>query len=222
MSADVITIARTLGAGGEELGAAVADTLGFRYVDSEIITRAAELAGVDPESLVKTEGRQSLLAKVRERMAKASSESIDQHSAAREALLRGLGEVPSDTLTLTESNPGFIELITDVVADVAEQGNAVIVAHGAGVALRDRRNTLRVLVTAPAEVRASRVAETTGQSIKDAARSVAKSDADREQFFRRFYDLKTELPTHYDLVINTEHQELNSCRDAIIGLAGAG
>jgi hypothetical protein len=36
------------GAEGERIGSLVAERLGFRYVDEEIITRAAEKQGVDP------------------------------------------------------------------------------------------------------------------------------------------------------------------------------
>ncbi len=49
---DVIAISRTLGAGGESLGEALADALGFRYVDSEIIERAAALVEADVDVLV--------------------------------------------------------------------------------------------------------------------------------------------------------------------------
>ncbi len=50
MACRVICISRFLGAGGEEIGRSVAGKLGFRYVDDEIIARAAEKAGVDPET----------------------------------------------------------------------------------------------------------------------------------------------------------------------------
>ncbi len=46
MPYNVITIARTLGAGGEELGKTLAEEFNKRYVDTEIIDRAAQLAGV--------------------------------------------------------------------------------------------------------------------------------------------------------------------------------
>ena len=37
-----------------------------------------------------------------------------------------------------------------------------------------------------------------------AARAVKESDAARHDYLRRFYDLKDELPTQYDLVLNTD------------------
>ena len=47
-------------AGGEEIGQAVAERLGYRVID-EIIQRAAEKAGIDPTKVAQTEQRQSLI-----------------------------------------------------------------------------------------------------------------------------------------------------------------
>src|SRR3989442_13089141 len=45
MGLHVVTIAMTTGARAEQIGRLVADLLGFRYVNDEIIDRAAEHAG---------------------------------------------------------------------------------------------------------------------------------------------------------------------------------
>ena len=50
MPARVVCISRTLAAGGEEIGQAVAERLGYRVIDAEIIQRAAEKAEVDPQA----------------------------------------------------------------------------------------------------------------------------------------------------------------------------
>ena len=41
----VVCVSRTLGAGGEAIAFQVATELGYRYVDDEIVSRAAEVAG---------------------------------------------------------------------------------------------------------------------------------------------------------------------------------
>jgi hypothetical protein len=33
---------------------------------------------------------------------------------------------------------------------------------------------------------------------------VKKSDAARRDYLRRFYDVEEELPTHYDVIVNTD------------------
>lgn len=55
MSRSVICVSRTTGAEAEELVRIVADRLGYRYVDDEIVIRAAELAGVSPKAIAEAE-----------------------------------------------------------------------------------------------------------------------------------------------------------------------
>ena len=47
----IITISREFGAGGGEIGRAVASRLGYEYYDKAIILRAAHEANIDVESV---------------------------------------------------------------------------------------------------------------------------------------------------------------------------
>jgi len=38
----------------------------------------------------------------------------------------------------------------------------------------------------------------------EARKAVEESDRQRREYLRRFYDVREELPTHYDLVLNTD------------------
>jgi len=59
-------------------------------------------------------------------------------------------------------------------------------------------------VTASPETRAQRLSESRGIEPKEAGRSIKESDAARADYLRRFYGVDAELPTHYDLVVNTD------------------
>ena len=67
-----------------------------------------------------------------------------------------------------------------------------------------RAQPLRVLVTASPETRATRIADLKGVDQSRAAREVKSSDVARRDYLKRFYDIGEELPTHYDLVVNTD------------------
>ncbi len=41
-------------------------------------------------------------------------------------------------------------------------------------------------------------------SDKDADKLVGRGDANRADYIKRFYDIPAELPTHYDVVLNTD------------------
>jgi hypothetical protein len=59
-----VCISRDDGAGGEEVGRLVADALGFRYLDEEIVLAAAEKEGLDPEQLARVERRRKGLSRL--------------------------------------------------------------------------------------------------------------------------------------------------------------
>jgi cytidylate kinase len=63
---------------------------------------------------------------------------------------------------------------------------------------------LRVFVTAPPDTRAQRISQEAGIKESDAAKMIDKSDRERREFLQRFYEVKEELPTRYDIVINTD------------------
>ena len=134
MPARVVCISRADAAGGTAVGSRVAEQLGYRYVDEEIVELAAEKAGADTEDVADVEQRKSRLLQFIE----------DLVHLAPEADVSG-------TRVASQSHR---QLIQDVIAEVADQGNAVIVAHAASHALAGRNNILRVLLTASPEARA--------------------------------------------------------------------
>jgi cytidylate kinase len=189
MSSKVICISRSLGSGGEEIGRIVAKELAFRYADEEIIIRAAEKADVSPETVAQAEHTPSLIARILESMARTPP-SPEGWS--------GTAILPSNTTT------DYGSLIERVVRETAIEGDVVIVAHGASVPLAEIEGVLRVLVTASPAVRAERLAHESKLDEQAAKIAVDESDRQRREYLRRFYKVRQELPTHYDLVVNTD------------------
>ncbi len=189
MASKAVSISRTLGAHGEEVGRLVAAELGFRYVDNEIINKAAQRAGVSPEAVAGNEKTQSLLTRILEAIAKAPLEP---------EMMIAQAEHP---VNLTSA---YEDLIEQVIVETAQHGDCVILAHGASIPLAQVAGVLRVLVTASVATRIERVATEQDLDEKEAKKTIEESDKERERYFERIYELDRELPTHYDLVINTD------------------
>ena len=206
----VVAISRAAGAEGERVGALVAERLGFRYVDEEIIARAAEKQGVDPAAMADAERRKSVILRV--------LEGLGQSGAAG-ATPGGPMWIPDDATELTQSHDRRA-LIRETIHETAAQGDVVIVAHAAAFALAGRDDLVRVLVTAPVEIRTRRLAEARDGDQAKAARAQALDEA-RAAYLKTFYDVDHELPTHYDLVLNTEVLDPNEAADLIARAAGA-
>src|SRR3954452_17873570 len=64
MSYRTICVSRDAGAAGEEIGHAVAESLGFRYVNEDIVRAAADRTGVDLETAISAEQRRTLADKL--------------------------------------------------------------------------------------------------------------------------------------------------------------
>lgn len=190
----VIAISREVGAEGNRIGALVAERLGYRYVDEEIITTAAEKQGVDPAEIADAERRKSLIFRVLEGIGEGGMVT---------ATPGGATWIPDDTSEIIRSND-FRSMIREAISETAARGDVVIVAHGASFALAGRDDLLRVLVTAPHEVRVRRVAEERGTDEHAAAKELKRSDESRADFLKRFYGVEHEQASHYDLVVNTE------------------
>ena len=188
MGVEVVTIAMTIGARGVQIGRLVSEQVGFRYVNDEIIDRAAEHAGVSREVVAEVEHSPTLISRMMNSVAAVMSSE------------GGYAVTPEEI----DPSASYRRLIQDVIREVAAQGKAVIVAHGASILLADRPGVLRVLITASPATRVGRVARELGHDERQAAREIEHSDRERRAFFKRFYNLEAERETHYDLVINTD------------------
>jgi cytidylate kinase len=199
----VVCISHAAGAGGEEVGRLVADRLGFLYVNEEIVARAAAKGGVDAADVADEERRKSLAARALNAIAQGGGEAWALGAVGP---LSSREELDSDDIR---------SLIRETIEQTAARGKAVIVAHAASYAIGHGDRVLRVLVTASPETRTTRVAEAEGLDQTGAARALKESDAGRADYLKRFYDVREESPTHYDLVLNTDALSIAQAADLI-------
>ena len=214
MDVRVVCISRTMAAGGEGVGELVAGRLDFRYVDEQIVTLAARQAQVDPALVAAAEHRQPLLKRLLETLPSARG------VAAAMTLATG---VPVDAFAgaacgSRAASEEMRMLIRAAIREVARAGRAVIVAHAASMALARVEGVLRVLVTAPIGIRVRRLVAAQGLSAAEAEAAIAASDLARRDYLSRFYAVKEELPTHYDLVLNTEVLTTEQAAAAVVAV----
>lgn len=203
MSARVVCVSHTLGAAGPEVGRAVSERLGFRYVDEEIVVRAAEKGQVDEHVVADAEKRRTLARRLLDELVWAGT----------------VQATPPVSPTAYTAAP-YRDLIVDVIRETAESAEAVIVAHAAAHALAGGPGLLRVLVTASDEVRARRLAAEAGVDDRRGTKLVHESDAARAAYLKTFYAVAAELPTQYDLVVNTDLLSANQAAELIVTAAG--
>jgi hypothetical protein len=183
-----VCISHSTGAEGAAVGLSVAARLGYRFVDDEVIEQAGEWVELAPRYVADVERRKGLMDRLLGQVAESNAAPVVP--------------TPRESRML----PGDAELralIKQVLASIAEDGAVVIVSHAASFALSGR-DVLRVLVTASLETRASRVSATKGLNLRESERLVKRSDAGRAAYLKSFYGVARELPTHFDVVVNTD------------------
>lgn len=205
MNTRVVTIARQVGTAGEEVAQGVADALGFRYVDYQIIQAAADEANVSPETVSEAEHMPSLMTRILEAL-------------ARSPAIPAAGWV--DPVSLTASplsmSTDYRRFIERVILDLAEQGNCVILGHGSQVVLRNRVDTVSALITGSNEHRARRIMAGMGVDEKLALKTVERTDSERIDYFHRFYDTGWLTPCTYDLCLSTDHLNPSQAADVVV------
>jgi cytidylate kinase len=171
----IITISHQMGAGGPEIGMAVAQRLGYRYVDHELLQDAVRRYGLAEEKLSHLdEAKPSLF------------ERFDTETRHYITILQ---------TTLLE----FAE--TDNVVLMGRGGQWLL--RGIPHALRVRviapfEHRVRQWVKRSAEL----AGETPGH--RAAAELVRRDDTEKKGRMRYLYEVDIDDPTLYDLVINTE------------------
>jgi cytidylate kinase len=203
----VICISRAAGSGGDEVGHLVAERLGYRHIDEQIVADAAARGGISPADVADEERRKSIAQRI--------LGSISDGGTSAMALG---GTLP----VAVEGGPKSSEiqvLIREAIEQTAARGDVVITAHAAAHALKPDASMLRVLVTASPSTRAQRLSEQAGVELGKAERTVKTSDSARRDYLKRFYSVADELPTHYDLVINTDDISIEEAAALVVHVA---
>lgn len=208
MNTRVITVARQVGAAGEEVAQVIAKKTGFRYIDYQIIQEAASEAGVSPETVSEAEHTPSLLTRILESLARNPSMPVAAWA----------DPIPLSTTPLYTS-ADYRRFVEDVVRDLAEQGECIIVGHAAQVILRGRLDTVRVLVTGSPDFRARRIMAGMNVDEQTALKTVERTEGERLDWYKRFYETGWLTPWTYDLCINTDHLNPEQAAEVVLDFA---
>jgi len=197
---NTIAISRQRGSGGSYVGRAVAERLGFRYIDREMLRHAAEyLRSHDPDEQVNPD-RSSWWWRFGEALALGGPDCR-------------YVPPPSDAVYEGE----LFEIQKRVMRELVEGHVAVIVGRGAAQVLRGRAGVLSVFLHAPESWRIARVQQIYGLTDQRAAqRMVHDSDRDRARFIRALTGNDWTDVRDYDLTVDTATIGIDAVVDLIV------
>jgi len=182
----VVTIEREYGSGGSAIARRVAQYLGWRLLDNNLIDAVAEQAQVDRE------------------VARQYDESIDpwwrrMHAGALRAAILTLGGAPEVPFFDSEAAAASAR---EVIEEAADQGNCVIVGRGAQCILQRYPDAFHVMIYAPWQQRIRRVQHRANME-GDVGALLSSMDGTRAAYLRRYFDVDWKDPHLYDIMVSS-------------------
>jgi len=194
MKKSIITVSREFGSGGRTIGRIVADKLGYKFYDDEIIDRVVKESGLSREIV----------------------ERYDEYATHRNSLLYTLAvnSMGDGVHGLSFANQVQIAQAT-VIKQVADEGNCVIIGRGADYILRDRKDCFNVFVRADMASKVKRVEELYGKTQQKTEDRIKDKDTKRKVFYRSFALREWGDIANYNLVLDSGVIGIDKCAEII-------
>lgn len=199
----VVTISAAFGAGGSEIGPAVAEALDMPFVDRAVPVSVAGRLGIPVQDAEEKD----------ERVDTGWWRILSTMSFVPD--VAGVGPfhaVPDERTFQTQTE--------QVLREVAGRGG-VILGRAAAIVLADEPDALHVRLSGPKKARIASHALRTGCSQKDAENDVRTNDSARETYVRQLYRCDATECRHYHLVIDTTVLPWDSVASIIVQAARA-
>lgn len=192
----IITISREYGSGGRVIGKLVAEALGYKFYDKEIIDMSAQESGLSPDFIKKTE--QNLSSGFLYHLLLGTSYS---GSAGNIASSVAGGQV----LPLADQ---VFNAERKVILDLAKQGNCVIVGRCADYIIKtseeiDSNELLNVFIYGELEEKLKRIEELYKEPEQAAKKTIQTIDKHRANHYNTFTEATWGDRKNYDLMLNS-------------------
>ena len=201
----IITLGRRIGAGGLEIAHTLADSLGIKVYDKELIEIAARESGLAPDFFEKTDEVPASKGRFARFFGQRSSNYVDTRSYVQDSAI---------------SEDGLFKTQSDIIRQLADAGSGVFVGRCADYVLRDREGMLSVFITADWEDRVARIVEKRGLSEKEAEKYIDHGERRRASYYNYYTFKDWGDSASYDLCLNSSRFGIKGCVDIIISMLG--
>ncbi len=195
----VITISRQFGAGGRTLGEMISKQLDYTFVDNEIIQLVAKKAKVSTnwvESIEKEAGGKLL----------KFMSGLVRKSFIDRILDDERGYIDEEI---------YVDLLHQIITQIADEGSAVILGRGGQYILRDRKDVFHILLIADIADRIRFMETHYNLSPSQALQSVNREDRRRVNLYRKFGKENYDQPNLYHMVLNMSRLNLEQACDLV-------
>ena len=199
----IITIGRQSGSGGKEIGQKVAEKLGVKCYDKELLAMAAKESGLCEE----------LFQSHDEKPTKSFLYSLVMDSYS-------FGYTSSGYMDMPINHKIFLAQFEAIKA-LADREPCVIVGRCADYALEDYPNRVSIFVTGDDKAKIKRLAERNNVTEAKAKEIMMKTDKERSSYYNYYSSKKWGDVRSYDLCVNSSVLGIEGTVDLIIYFANA-
>lgn len=200
---NIITIERQYASGGNEIGRRLAEKLGYKLYDRNILMEAArnlQIPSIYIENLEETSSGSFIFNLSKTPIGGGSGDERDLPLAER--------------LFFEEKK---------IIEKAAAEGGCVIVGRAAGYILREQEHCLRVFIHADKEKRIERAVEREGIMVSQAESALKKNDKRRSGFYNSVTKWEWGNPRYFELCLDSGKLGVDFCVELLAEalLAGA-
>ena len=199
MGNHIYTIGREFGSGGYEVGRMLAERLGIKLYDKELLAQAAKSSGFCKEIFENHDEKPT--------SSFLYSLVMDTYS--------GGSYSSAPFLDMPLNHKVFLAQF-DTIKKIAEQESCVIVGRCADYALADNPDCLNIFVHAEMEDRISWISKRKDLTESKARDLIQKTDKQRASYYNYYTCKKWGDSRSYDLCLNTSKISKEACVDMIL------
>ncbi|MGN0166052.1 MAG: AAA family ATPase [Lachnospiraceae bacterium] len=194
----IITIGRSFGSRGAEIGRKVAERLEIPFYDKEIIEEEVKQSGFTSEYLSSFDE-------------KKTSSLLYSIFLNPESIMLQSGYGSAQPMDLAIQKVQF-----QTIQDIAAKGSCVIVGRRADQILKGDHDVLSVFITAADEDRVKHVSERDGLTLKEAESKIKRMDRSRKSYYNYYGDSQWGEASNYDMCLNSSVFGVDACVELII------
>ena len=192
----VLTVNREFGSGGGRIAQTIAENLGWKLLDKDIIDAIAYAAHVDANVVRRyDEHVESWLRR------------LNQQAMRSAALAAGLELRDNAVFDAQE----MVKISQNVIEQAYAEGNCVIVGRGSQCVLQHQPDAYHVFVYAPHRQRILRLRERLAQGV-DVEERIRTVDGQRAKYLQEYWEKYWLNPHLYDLMISSHEGEDSTAR----------
>jgi cytidylate kinase len=207
----VITISREVGSGGRTIGRKLAEKLGVRFSDKELIDSLQAKLDLSPQSIEELKGKKKRwLDDFIQMVAPVPMSGL---------LVNGDSDYISEYNTSLNVNDVF-EAEKEILNGIADEGSCVIAGRSGFFVLKDRPNKVDVLITASREKRIARIMSKQGLSREKAQEVIEMVDNARDNYVLRYTGQSRYDARNYHMVLNMDYLTEDKAVDIIMAYLG--